>query len=815
MLKWFKRPPAPTAEPASAARRAAEARQQGNALLDQGKLEEALQPYREAVALEPSPEAFVSLGYTLGELGRADEAVEALEQAVRMDPAQFDAIYLLGTLALGRGNYPQAISRLSRALELQPSSDMVLRDLCSACFLGGDLARAHQVAQAGAAAHPQQADFHFFLGNILTQQGHAAGAVECFDKALLLQPAHPEGHYNRALALHAAGRLEEAAQGLRTAIAQRPGYVPALTGLASVLTDQGQAREAEQYCRQALALDGRDAEAHNALGNVLLSLGRPDDAAESYRHALALHGGHAQAHANLGLALMAQDRMAPAVESLRKAVALDPRYARGHNNLGIALQRQGHLEDAVAAYGRAIELDPALAQAHSNFAAALQAQGHHELAITSWRKALALEPGFLDAWSNLVYVMSFMPGVSAREYLDEATRFGRAAVARAVPFTQWPSAPPAALAPGEPLRVGFVSGDFREHPVGFFLEGILGHFNPSRVVPIAYPTRPGEDRLTARIKPRFAAWNSLAGMSDEEAARKIHADGVHLLVDLAGHSEHNRLPVFAWRPAPVQLTWLGYFASTGTPGIDYLVADPPGVPPHCREDFSEAVRYMPDTRLCFTAPEYGDELQAGPLPAMSSGHLTFGCFQNMTKLNDDVLALWGKVFRAMPEARLRHQSRQMGDASLREQLFLRLEQHGIARDRADLAGPTGRQAYLAAHQQVDIMLDTFPYTGATTTCEALWMGVPTMTLAGRSLLARQGASLLTCAGLASWVAEDEDEFLDRLLRHCSDLQALAGLRAGLRAQVLASPLFDGARFAGNLESLLHSLWRERVEGAGA
>ena len=810
MLKWFKRTAANPAEPADAAQRAASARQRGNALLDEGKLREALQHYREAVALAPSPEAFVSLGYTLSELGLAAEARDALEQALRLDGTQFDAVYLLGTLALASADYAQAARHLSRALELQPGTDMVLRDLCSACFLGGDPGRAREVAEAGIAAHPQLADFHFFLGNILTQQGQPAKAVQCFDAALRIQPGLAEAHHNRALALQASGRLDEAAQGLHAALALRPGYVQALYGLASVLADQHRPREAEPYCRQALALDGNDAETHNVLGNVLLAMGRVDDAVASYTRALELDEGQARVHGNLGLAQMAQDRLEPALESLRRAVELDPGYARGHNNLGIALQRQGLLDEAVAAYGRALELDPALAQAHSNFAAALQAQGHHESAVASWRRALQLWPDFLDAWSNLVYVMSFLPGITPAEYLKEAMSLGRAAAARAMPFTAWPSTPAISLAAGEPLRVGFVSGDFREHPVGFFLDGILGEIDPSRLTLIAYPTRPGGDRLTARIRQHFAAWTLLAGMSDEEAARQIHSDGVHVLVDLAGHSEHNRLPVFAWRPAPVQLSWLGYFASTGMPGIDYLIADPPGVPPECRQDFSELIRYLPDTRLCFAPPEGADALQPGPLPALANGNITFGCFQNMTKLNDGVLALWGKVFQALPGARLRHQSRQMADPTLREQLFLRLEQRGIARERVDLAGPTGRQAYLAAHQQVDIMLDTFPYTGATTTCESLWMGVPTMTLAGRTLLARQGVSLLTCAGLAGWVAGSEEDFVSRLLLHCADLEALSTLRAGLRQQVLASPLFDGRLFARNLESLMLDLWNERL-----
>ncbi|RYF31314.1 MAG: hypothetical protein EOO23_02935, partial [Comamonadaceae bacterium] len=286
------------------------------------------------------------------------------------------------------------------------------------------------------------------------------------------------------------------------------------------------------------------------------------------------------------------------------------------------------------------------------------------------------------------------------------------------------------------------------------------------------------------------------------------------LVDLAGHTAHNRLPLFSWRPAPVQATWLGFFASTGVPEIDFVIADETGVPAAHTKNFSEAVRYLPDTRLCFTAPGSDSDIQPGPLPALANGHVTFGCFQNMTKLNDGVLALWGKVFSALPDAKLRLQSKQMGDAALRGEMRDRLARHGIDPSRVMLTGPSSRSVYLAAHQEVDVMLDSFPYGGGTTTCESLWMGVPTITLAGDTMLSRQGASLLTCAGLADWVAGSEENYVERVQAHCADLPRLAALRDGLRAQVLASPLFDAPRFAGHLQDLLQSLWQERGAPGG-
>jgi predicted O-linked N-acetylglucosamine transferase (SPINDLY family) len=340
--------------------------------------------------------------------------------------------------------------------------------------------------------------------------------------------------------------------------------------------------------------------------------------------------------------------------------------------------------------------------------------------------------------------------------------------------------------------------------VGFFLEGLLAHIDPARIELIAYPTHHREDELTARIRPYFSAWQPLFGINDRDAARLIHAGSVHILIDLSGHTGHNRLPMFAWKPAPVQASWLGYFTTTGVAEIDYFLADEVGVPREQQAQFTESVWYLPDTRLSFTAP--GFDLPVTPLPALTSGMITFGCFQNLTKLGNDVLELWAKILDALPDARLRIQYKQLNQPAPAEQLLHRFQRYGIARDRLMLHGPTKRAAYLAAHSEVDIILDTFPYTGGTTTCEGLWMGVPTLTLAGKSLLARQGASLLTAAGLEQWIANSKEEYVAKAIALASDHAGLAALRSVLREQVLASPLFDAPRFARNFEDALWGMW---------
>jgi predicted O-linked N-acetylglucosamine transferase (SPINDLY family) len=309
------------------------------------------------------------------------------------------------------------------------------------------------------------------------------------------------------------------------------------------------------------------------------------------------------------------------------------------------------------------------------------------------------------------------------------------------------------------------------------------------------------------------SWTDISYLSDEAAAKRIRDDQVDVLIDLAGHTGHNRLALFAWKPAPVQVAWLGYWASTGVAEIDYVIADEVSLPQSHQDQFTETVWYLPHTRMCFSPPT--ESVAVSPLPAKTNGYITFGSFQNLGKISDEVLALWSKVLAKMPTARLRLQIKQLNDQSMQQLVAARLEKAGIDPSRVELKGGTSRQAYLAAHGEVDVILDTFPFSGGTTTCEALWMGVPTVTLAGQTLIGRQGASMLTNAGLQNWVAKTEAEFVEMAIEHTSDVEALAPLRARLRQQVQSSPLFDAPMFAKHLEQALHQMWNEKINKLNA
>jgi protein O-GlcNAc transferase len=540
------------------------------------------------------------------------------------------------------------------------------------------------------------------------------------------------------------------------------------------------------------------------LGAALQSQGK--DALTAFRKAAELMPDDAENHLTIAAILQELGQLDEAVESLMLAIKLNPGLAEAHYNVGNIMSEAGQLEAAVVCYRNALSIDPKSTVAYSNLGAALLELGQLDEALSCCRRALELDPYLMLLRSNLLCLLNYTDQ-TPQVRLEEARKYGQIAAQIVMSsgthrYASWKCPPQQGR-----LRVGMVSSDLRGHPVGHFLEGLLGQIDQSRIELIAYSANLHNDELTDRIKPFFSAWKPIHQLDDYAAAQLIHEDAIHILLDLAGHTGHNRLPLFAWKPAPVQVTWLGYFATTGLAEMDYLLADHIGVPEARRGDFTESVRYLPDTRLCFTPPRASPEVSG--LPARQKGHITFGCFQNLSKVGDAVLELWGRVMQVLPGARLRWQCKQLDEEAVQHRQLQRLEHYGIETSRVSLHGNSSREEYLAAHGEVDMILDTFPYTGGTTTCEALWMGVPTLTIAGGNLLARQGASLLTAAELPDWIALNKDEYVEKAIAFGNDMDRLASLRAGLRSQVAASTLFDAKRFARNFENALHELWQSK------
>ncbi len=639
------------------------------------------------------------------------------------------------------------------------------------------------------------------------------------------------------------GRLNDAANCYRLGLESDPQDSICYSNLGYVLGELGRSAESQQMLSKAVESNPADFDAHYMLGNLARSRGEWLQAIAHYRAALKINAGFDVCRRDLCISLaqtgqirearvvlgqgpafapdtadfhyfrgnlhLAGDEFDEAIADFRQAAQLQPRDPSILINLGVAQLKRREVFAAIETYRSILEFEPDNVQAHTNLAAAFQQTGQLDLAIQSYRHALQLNPEYLNAHQNLLFALTYLPDFTPAEYLREARRYGARVTARAKPYSQW-LCPPATAA--RPLRVGFVSGDLRTHPVGLFIESVLAKIDPAKLTLVAYSCSVTEDVLSEHLKSLFSEWHSVATMPDDALAMKIHADKIDILVDLAGHTGLNRLSVFAWKPAPLQVSWLGYWASTGLAEIDYILVDPVSVPEADAQFFSEKLWYLPDTRLCLSPPTPRRPIEVQDLPALTKGHVTFGSYQILNKISDRTLAAWSQVLGRIPSARLRLQSLPLAYPEAATDMQKRLAAADIDVDRVDLYGGAPREEYLASYQGVDVVLDTFPFPGGTTTAEALWMGVPTVTLAGNSLLARQGESLMRCVGLGDWVAANELEYVEIAAARVHDLHKLRELRASLRSRALASPLFDAARFARNLEDAFIGMARGERSG---
>lgn len=805
-------------------------------LFNQAKLNEALVSAMKFTQRYPEHGfGWKVLGAVYQSQGLANQALDALKNAAKFLPDDYEAQYNLGNCYYDQQQLDLAVACYQNAIQLNP-------DFASAHYNLGNAFK-HQALPAQAEQCYKKAlslDAHNIwildnLAHVLFEQDRFSEAKDCYEKILTIQPdfiaaqigfgavakalglsqdaetyfrkaiehgAGFEAYSNLADLLHAADRVSEAEACLSAATLAFPQSVDALVKMAIFLRTLGRVPESIPYFAQALTIDQSRKDVHVDLGLAKADEGLFSEAEVCYRRAIALDPDYWLAYNNLGLVLHRMERYSEAELAFNKSIELHPSEALLHSNLGLTLAALGQIKKAETSLKKAIEIQPEYVNAHINLCTNYIAQGRLDEAESECFEALKYDPGSNKAKSNLLFAMNYSGHHSAEYRFQQAREFDQIVTKKVEhAFTGWHSSPEA-----KRLRIGVMSGDLRQHPVAYFLENWVKNVDFSKFELFAYLTDTREDLFTGRIKPNFSHWKSLVGMTDQAAAESIHDDGIDILFDLSGHTSGNRLQILAWKPAPIQVSWLGYFATTGMQSIDYFIADEVGVPEADRKYFVEKIKYIPDTRLCFTAPH--SAIAPSSLPAIANGYITFASFQTLAKAGDDVLMLWAEVMRALPDSKLRWQCKSFWDADVTADVAARFAKLGISGDRLMLLGSVSRDAYFAAHHDVDVILDTFPYPGGTTTCEALWMGVPTLTLAGDSLIARQGASMLSAAGLADWVAETKDEYLNMALSHCSDLNQLAHLRAKLRSQVLASPLFDAERFASNMETAIWEMWCE-------
>jgi protein O-GlcNAc transferase len=728
------------------------------------------------IKMNPSPQTLtipqaIKLGLQHHQTGNVQQAESIYRQILQVAPDNAEVLHLLGVVFAQAKAFDKAIELINKAIALNDTVP----------------------------------NFYSSLGIALSGQKKLEQAIDCFKRVIDLEPNHQEAHYNLGNIYLHQDKLVEAAHHYQQFLAINPSDAMVHNSLGVVQYKQGKTAEAVTCYQSAIDLNSNDASLYHNLGNALSALGKFSEAITNYQHALKITPNDAQLYKHLGNALRSLNQLDEAIAAYQHAIVLNPSDAGARNNLGTVFNRVGKLAEAQTCYQQALNLDPNFSEAGSNLGSTLLYQGRVDNAITHYQQVLEKQPAVL-IHSNLLFALHYATDFEASAVFSEHKKFN---AQYAIPLA-------ASIKPHlndrdsqRKLKIGYVSTDFKEHSVAYFIESILAHHDHEQFEISCYYNAVESDEVTERLKQSVHHWTDCIGLSDEELAERIRQDAIDILIDLSGHTNKNRLLVFARKPAPVQVSYLGYPNTTGLSTIDYRITDnyvEPEEPEGVAESFSsEALLRMPNSYFCYRPNDHSP--QVNKLPALQNGYVTFGSFNNYAKLNSEILAIWTKVLHAVPDSKLFIKARSINDPTTLQTFREHLAKLGIESERLIFANYAhSTEEHLKTYHQIDIGLDTYPYNGATTSCEALWMGVPVVTLAGDKHAARMGLSILSAIGLTELIAHNPETYIDICVKLANDTESLQKLRKETREKMQKSPLMDGITFTHNLEAAYRKMW---------
>jgi protein O-GlcNAc transferase len=820
---------------------------------ESGENDRALELLSQALAVKPDLiEAHNALGMVLKAQGQFDRAAASFQNALAIRPGyagarenledmsketgQLDLAFNRGLAAHQAGNLDDAESEYRAVLSGKSDHANTLHFLGLIEYQRANHAEADRLMSRALAIDPQLAPAQSNHGLVLMELERPAEALSCFNNALAINPKYPQALNNRGTALRELGRLDEALTSYSKALALDPQNVDALNNRGVVLTDLGRIEEAVESYDKALAIRPDFSKALNSRGLALQEMGRLNEALESFKKALKAAPANPETLVNAAGALAEMGRLNAALKTIDNALEIKPDYVQGLNKRGLIQRSFGRYEDALASYDRALKIEPEnelvltnrgtvlgklgrldeavacyhkviairpnFATAHNNLGLDLQKLGRFAEAIASFRKALAIKPDLAEAHSSMALTSQYLPGVTLKELSDVHASWDQQ---HGAPLrTEWLSHDNDRSLDRK-LRIGFVSPDLGRHPVGYFVSRLLQHKRQNDVECICYSDRKPDD-LTERLIGLSYDWMDTRGVSHAALSERIRSDKIDILIDLTGHTAENRLLVFARKPAPIQVTWAGYMGSTGLSAMDYLIADRWHVREGAEGNYTESILRLPNGYICYEPPDYVPEV--GPLPFEKNGCITFGCFNNSAKINGDVVMAWAEILNAAPRSRLFLKYADMDTEAIRSRLLDQFSERKIEQSRLQIEGYSPHIELLARYNDVDIALDTFPYSGGLTTCEALWMGVPVITKPGETFASRHSLSHLSNVGVPELVATDLQGYVAKAIELANDASRLASLRAGLRERMAKSPLCDGEMFAADFTAAMQKIWKE-------
>ena len=764
---------------------------------------------------------------------------EALENALRLMPGDYELYNNHGVFLRGQGLHDLARESYSRSLQINPGYVDARVNLANLLAEVNDLEAAELHYAKALEEAPDHLNARNNFGNLLKSQSRFEEAEQQFLKALALSPDQFVIINNLGVIYSAQDRVVEAEARFERAIELAPDYAEARLNLGQLLARLARWEQAEQQFKSVLSLRPEWAETHNDLGNLYLAqrdypraeasflkalelapqsamflsnygnllkeTGRINEARTAFKQANDSEPGFADAFYNLGVLEAEYGESDAAASAYLKALEINLEYAEAHNNLGVLLKNKQEFSRSLQHLTAAQQLQPGNSEYLSNLGVWALESGNLDAAQDWFNQSIALNDKNFGARSNLLFLLNYLPDIDADARFKAAVEFGELLEADVQKSEE-----PFGFEPQTVLKIGLVSADLRKHPVSYFLLGVLEELirkYGQRIEVHAFSNSLVFDDYSRAIAEVCSSWHGIRGRPDREVKNLIRSLGIEILIDLSGHTAENRLALFASRAAPVQVSWLGYFATTGLTQMDYLLTDTHSSPPGAEAYFTEELIRFPATRMCFTPPE----IENSVLKAASAeaGSVTFGSFGNLAKLNEEVLQAWSRIMENVSSSRLLIKANQLDDSSIRERLMGDLTRAGVDTSRIVLDGRSELVEYYKSYQSVDIVLDTFPFSGGTTTCDALSQGVPVVTLAGDSIVSRQGACFLANCGLDDWVADSKADYVDIATRMSADPRKLSDLRECIKSRFQDSPITDSGALADHLFSVLKDLSENR------
>ncbi len=815
-------------------------KKQGNEFLAEGRLEEAAGCYKQAVTINPEyAEGFLNLGFVLKAQNRFEEAERHLKRAVAINPGLEDAYYILGALSQEQGNLDGAIENFNKVLELNPELEYVYIDLYTVLLQRGQIENAKRVIKQGISIYPKHAEFHLRLGDLYRHEKESEKATSCYQRALSIQPDYAEANNKLGAAYHDLGDLDMAQVCYNRALALNPDDADVHNNLGSVFHERGDMNKAEACYRRAIALKPDFFEAYNNLGYISAAQGNPHESLSCYRQALALKPDSAEVHNNLGVQLRVQGKLDEAVACFRKAVALKPDLPDAYNNLGAAFMDQGNREEAISCFRQTLLFKPDSFLAHNNLGVVYQLQGRLDKALVCYRQALLLAPELHEAKANLLFASQQLCEWKDLETLSNEVRRAvreepSTAVNRIPPFSfltipgstlseqkicagNWAQRKCKSIVhrpdlvfefdrkPKQKLHIGYLSADFRNHPVALLMAEVFELHDCERfhITAYSYGVNDGS-AVRKRLEKAFSHFEDIRDFSDEDSARKIFHDRIDILIDLTGYTRDGRSEILAFRPAPVQVSYIGYLGTMGGDFMDYIIADPFLIPSKDQKFYSEKVAYLPsyqaNDRQCHIAE--APSRKACGLPEQG---IVFCCFNQTYKISPDVFDVWMRLLTTLPGSVLwLYASTPQAVDNLRREAQAR----GVSPQRLIFAENRPRDQHLARLKCADLFLDTMQVNAGTTASDALWAGLPVITCAGKTFSSRMGGSLLTALDVPELITYNLDDYYRLALELATDGEKREKTRQKIISNRDTAPLFDSRLFTQNLEAAYLHMWNE-------